>query len=258
MKKKLKKAFAITAITFMAATVSSPVHAGLIRKDVWLGDMNEDSKVTLEDAAITLKYALNLQQPDSYEIFIGDMDGNEKVEMEDAKETLRTALHLKKKKRIASFNISSDPYSRQLDIGVKVEEPRAQWISIGKEKVEASRLEGYNDFIKGMLIGKDETYFDDDLVVPVSIEQQSETVEQEKWHRGALMGMVPVHTDNLEDIDCTFLIKTNGNMLFYMEEKNPLNEDKDYCLSMRAMISLPEAWSVSMEDTKIDCYIRRK
>lgn len=135
MKKKLKKAFAITAITFFAATVSSPVHAGLIRKDVWLGDMNEDSKVTLEDAAITLKYALNLQQPDSYETFIGDMDGNEKVEMEDAKEILKTALHLKKKKGISNIRKSGMSHLQQLDIGVKVEEPKALWLSIGKEKV---------------------------------------------------------------------------------------------------------------------------
>lgn len=109
-----------------------------------------------------------------------------------------------------------------------------------------------------MMIGKDESYFDDDLIVEAFIEQQSETVVQEKWQRGALMGMVPVHTDNLEDIDYMFLIKTNGNILFYMEEQNPLNEDKDYCLSMGLFISFPEGWSMNVEDTKIDCYIRRK
>lgn len=63
MRKKAKKIFVMTAVAFLAATAAVPVHAGggYMRNDIWLGDVNGDNKVTLEDAAMTLKYALNLQ-----------------------------------------------------------------------------------------------------------------------------------------------------------------------------------------------------
>lgn len=63
-----------------------------------LGDINEDGKVTLEDASEILKYALKIKIPQSVVIrFIADADGDGQIVLNDAAKILKVALKIEDK-----------------------------------------------------------------------------------------------------------------------------------------------------------------
>ncbi len=62
--------------------------------DVMTGDVNGDKKVTLTDAQMALKSALNLMALDEKQTKAADIDGNGKVELKDAQRILKVALNL--------------------------------------------------------------------------------------------------------------------------------------------------------------------
>ena len=59
-----------------------------------VGDMNDDKKITLADAQLALKIALNLMSATEKQKKAGDIDGNGSIELKDAQKILRVALNL--------------------------------------------------------------------------------------------------------------------------------------------------------------------
>lgn len=249
MKKKVKKPFMMIVVAFLLIVASVPVHAGLIRDGIWLGDVDEDGEVTLKDAAITLRYALNLspKQLDMYEVFIADSDGNEKVELNDAKETLKMALNLKEKDKIGG---GSDIKDKNCQIDAGKTESKAKFLYFEDEPMEANMLEGYSDYIKSQLVG----FTPGSMWYPSTVPVWPPLPEEEPKRNAVTVGMMPVHTNQMEDVDYDFLIKNSGEVLFYVEEKNPLGDKKGYCLSAMQQWVVPTTMDVRI----IGCYIRQK
>lgn len=154
-------------------------------------------------------------------------------------------------KRIPGINGEIHRSMQKLDKGVKVEQPRMQWLGIGEDKINENMLEGYTDFIKNNLVGIDESYLAENDIMESSIDPVKELSVQEKEQYGVVIGMVPIHTNNWEDIDYTFVIKKNGSSLFYLEEQNPLNSDKDYWLSVIFIMK-------TSKDIQVNYCIRQK
>lgn len=68
---------------------------GVSAEAVYLGDVNEDDNVTLEDASKILRFALLLENPkNNRQDFLADVNTSGKIELEDASKALQMALLL--------------------------------------------------------------------------------------------------------------------------------------------------------------------
>lgn len=61
---------------------------------VVLGDLNGDGKVTVADATLALRFAVNIQKPTASQLQAGDLDGNGKIEVKEVTRILRYAVKL--------------------------------------------------------------------------------------------------------------------------------------------------------------------
>lgn len=102
MKKKIKQLLGmlLTAVVVTGGVVTNSAVAGgeEITGTCLMGDIDEDDKVTLEDASETLKYALKIRTSWSgYQLFAGDMDDNGRITLGDASKILKIALNIDEK-----------------------------------------------------------------------------------------------------------------------------------------------------------------
>lgn len=58
------------------------------------GDLGGDARVTLQDAQLALKVALNIVKADDNQLSAGDIDGDGKISLADAQVILKMALHI--------------------------------------------------------------------------------------------------------------------------------------------------------------------
>lgn len=67
--------------------------------EYWLGDVDDNKQVDLNDASKVLKYALRIESANEFENFFADYDANSEINLQDADMALETALRIRDKKR---------------------------------------------------------------------------------------------------------------------------------------------------------------
>jgi len=82
----------------MVVVARNPFWAGQpeVPSEPVRGDVNGDGRVSVADAPIALRIALDLEKASEYQLRIGDLDGNGKIDVSDAAKILRGAIGLER------------------------------------------------------------------------------------------------------------------------------------------------------------------
>lgn len=194
---------------------------------LYLGDLNEDHKITLEEAGKILNYALHIEEPqNNLEAFRADYDGNAYIELADVRPVLETSLGIRAKKKAYVFDRSPqgdiayicDVKEGQLKPSVEwldSEEKISEYIKPYESKWYQKELKDLTDWVKFQNESDDVVLYNATEDITQSGTENNMRMEK----RGIIVGRVEVQES--EDYVCMW-IHNNHNHLLYVLGINPI------------------------------------